>query len=174
MQEVPCKFRLAEALPAGECQPAAGPPVIHSVAVYRFHDISHCGIFTDNAHAAVCKPHLLYAGLLRLRIAAPPASEHTPLQKYNGSDSRSVVHRISLDIKNPSLCFQIISCGRRMIVSSQIPHLLRLSRRRILSDPVRHIRCRISGDNRASQAPGICIKAHGFHLSIRSPVPSGG
>ena len=121
MQEVPCKFRLAEALPAGECQPAAGPPVIHSVAVYRLHDSFHRGIFAESAYAAVREPHLLYAVLLRLRVAAPSAPEHTSLQKYNGSDSRSVMHRISLDIKNPALRFHII--GHRLHLSIQSPVL---------------------------------------------------
>ena len=103
VKQVAGKFRLAEALPAGEGQSPAGAVVIGPVLLHGLHDLRHSHVPADGLGLAL-DGHLLDAVLLGFRVAAPFAPQHTALEKADSADSRSVVNGIALYVEDSSLC----------------------------------------------------------------------
>ena len=102
-EHISCKFRLAEALASGKSKSSSGTAVIGTILLHLSDRLSHSHISSDNLVFSQ-NLHGLDLVFLGFRIAAPSAAKHTALEKYDGTDPRSVMNRISLDIKNTTFC----------------------------------------------------------------------
>ena len=97
------KFRLAEALTTRKSESSSGAAVVRTILFDYFDHLFYCNISTD--HLVFAKDfHCLDSVFLRFRVAAPSASQHAAFQENNRTDSRAVMDRISLDVKNAAFC----------------------------------------------------------------------
>ena len=100
-KKVTGKFRLTETFAAGKCHSAAGTVVVWAILLYQFDHLADSYVSSHGLHA-VWSFHCLDLIFLGFRIAAPLTSEHTAFQKHNGTDSRTVMDGIALDVENTS------------------------------------------------------------------------
>ena len=101
------KIRLQETFAAGEGQSPSGTAVIGRVFHDFFHDLFHAHITAHGLFLAALN-HDLNITDLRLGITAPFAAKGTTLQENDGADARTVMNRIFLNIKDPSLDLSVI------------------------------------------------------------------
>ena len=98
-KKVTSKFRLAKTFATGKCHSTAGAVVIWTILLYQFDHLADSYVSSHGLHA-VWSFHCLDLIFLGFRIAAPLTSEHTAFQKHNGTDSRTVMDGITLDVEN--------------------------------------------------------------------------
>ena len=100
-EKISGKLRLAETFSSGKSHSSPGAIIIRPVFFHLGDHFRHCGVFPD--HLILSKYlHGLYPVFLRFRITAPAAPQDAAFEKNNGADSRPVVNRVSLNIKNPA------------------------------------------------------------------------
>ena len=95
------KFGLAKRLSARQSHSSAASAVIGHILHHLLHDLAHRSIVADH-FILFFGFELLNAVALGLGIAAPAASQDTPLEKDHRANARSVVCGKFLDIKDPS------------------------------------------------------------------------
>ena len=100
-EKVTGKLRLAKTFPSGKSHAAAGTVIIRAVFLHQLDHFPNSYIPSHGLHT-VRGFHGLDLVFLGLRIAAPLAPQHASLQKYDGTDSRTIMDGITLDVKDTS------------------------------------------------------------------------
>lgn len=106
-RRAPAKSGCRRHSPPERVNPPPERPVIGRVFHDFFRDLFHAHITAHGLFLAALN-HDLNITDLRLGITAPFAAKGTTLQENDGADARTVMNRIFLDIKDPSLDLSVI------------------------------------------------------------------